>query len=82
MVLVPAPVVTVTWTVPATCAGVWTRREVPNVAVVVWIVVPDDVPKCTAVVPTNPVPRILTVRPPDVVPVTGVTDVTVGLWAT
>ncbi|BDT90824.1 hypothetical protein IFM12275_08000 [Nocardia sputorum] len=73
--LVPAAVVTVTWTVPADPAGamavIWVGEFMVNVVAVL--------PNLTVVGPVNPVPVIVTLVPPDVGPDVGEMEVIVGM---
>ena len=71
----PPGVVTVTSTVPATCAGAVTVIEVSEVAVNDVATVPS---KLIAVTPSRLVPVIVTVVPPVRVPLPGLTLVTTG----
>jgi hypothetical protein len=72
--LVPRGVVTVTWTTPATWAGlvvvIWLSELNVNVAVVA--------PKWTDVTPVKPQPVMTTDVPPAVDPAVGATPVTLG----
>jgi hypothetical protein len=70
-----AGVVTVTSTVPATCAGL---LAVTLVSELTTTPVAAVAPKWTAVAPVNPHPVMVTVVPPNVEPNVGETDVTVG----
>jgi hypothetical protein len=72
-------VVTVRLTVPAAWGLVTTRMEVGLKTVLLLAVVAANF---TAVAPSKPVPVIVTVDVPDVVPVGGVNEVTVGTGAT
>jgi hypothetical protein len=75
--LVWPPAVTVTFTVPAACAGADTVICVP----VLFTVIPDETatdPNWTDVVPVNPAPLIVTLVPPRCDPELGETDVTTG----
>jgi hypothetical protein len=78
-IAVPAVVVTVTVTVPATCGFVTAFTVVGDVMVKLAAAVES---KCTDVVVYNPVPVMVTVVPPLVVPVSGLRVVTVGTGAT
>jgi hypothetical protein len=71
---VPLVVVILSGTVPATLAGVITPTEVS----LMDVIVPGVVPKFTLVVPARPLPVIVTVSPPAVEPVVGVTTVATG----
>ena len=73
--LVPPAVVTVTSTVPAPSAGEVAVIDVALLTVKPAAAVP---PKLTAVAPVKPVPVIVTDVPPAVVPLFGLTLVTVG----
>ena len=73
--LVPPAVVTVMSTVPAAWAGVVAVMDVALLTVKLVAAVP---PKLTAVAPVNPVPVMVTDVPPAVVPLFGLTLVTVG----
>jgi hypothetical protein len=76
--LVPAPVVTVTSTVPAACAGDDAVIDVAEFTVNDAAAVP---PKLTADAPVNPLPVIATLVPPAVGPAFGFTFVTMGPFA-
>ena len=82
-VAVPPTVVTVIFTVPATCAEVTAFMVVALVTVKLLAAV---VPNFTAVaanpVPLNPVPVMVTVVVPEGVPVVGRNEVIVGTGAT
>ena len=72
---VPLLVVTVTSTVPADPAGAVAVTVVSETMVKALAAV---VPNFTAVAPVNPVPVRVTTCPPAVLPVLGLTAVTVG----
>ena len=72
---VPLGVVTATFTNPAACAGV---VAVMVVALTTTTPVAALPPKVTLVAPVKPVPVMVTAVPPAVVPVSGLTLVTVG----
>jgi hypothetical protein len=71
---VPLVVVILIGTVPAMLDGVITPTEVS----LMDVIVPGVVPKFTLVVPARPLPVIVTVSPPAVEPVAGVTIVATG----
>jgi len=71
---VPIPLVTVTSTAPAACAGEAAMIVVSLVTVNSAV----TMPKSTAVAPVNPVPVTVTDVPPAVDPEVGLTPVTVG----
>ena len=75
VVLVPREVVTVTATVPAGSAGEMAVIKVWSYTVTAeaWVL-----PKATVAPAVNPVPSMVTVVPPAVEPLLGLTDVTVG----
>jgi hypothetical protein len=75
--LVPPIDATVTSTVPAACAG---DDAVIDVSLLTVKVVADEPPKLTAEAPAKPVPVIVTLVPPAVEPVFGLTLVTVGAF--
>ena len=75
---VPLGVVTATFTSPAACAGV---VAVMVVALTTTTPVAALPPKVTLVAPVKPVPVMVTAVPPAVVPVSGLTLVTVGACA-
>jgi hypothetical protein len=75
---VPPPLPTETSTSPAACLGSVT---VISVLLTTLRLVARMVPKCTAVAPLNPRPRMVTLMPPAVGPFVGDTDVTVATAA-
>ena len=72
---VPPALVTVTSTVPAASAGATAVIELAELTVTL---VAATLPKLTVLPATNPVPVIATEVPPVVVPLVGLTAVTVG----
>ena len=71
----PPGVVTVTSTVAAPCAGEMAVIWVVELTVKLVALVP---PNLTAVAPLKLVPRMMTVVPPVLMPLVGLTEVTVG----
>ena len=74
--LMPPKLVTSTFFAPAEPPGVTTVIVVELTTLILWYAqVP---PNLTTVAPVKPVPVIVTLVPPSVLPVAGVTEVTVG----